>query len=955
MKAEQYKKLLNASVKTSELLLSNQPLNEVINSVLEIVGLAANVDRVYIFENTYENNKLACLNYKWEWCNTGIEPQIDLDLLQGVPWDVFDYLKNPLSNGEYYCTNVKDISDKQFKETLEIQDIKCIIFTPIIFDNHFWGFAGFDDCKQERDWEDIEINTLYAICSNIALYLKRTQISKELSNKYVELELQKDFYENILNNIPSEVIVWDNKQRYVFVNKHAVANEDVRRWLIGKTDREYCTYRNKSLSLAEGREQLFNEIKNTGKAASREEKFNLPDGKYRKHIRFVQPVFNKKNKLEHAIGFSLDITKISEQEEIINKQNEAIKNSPDGIALLDANGHYYFMNRAHEAIFGYEEGELIGKHWSILYDTDGINYINKEVMPLLVKNGTWNGESKGITKNNKYIFQEITLKFLPDGSLLCITRDVSELKNNYHIIEEANHKLELAINNANLGMWTWNPKSDEVESNNIFKQMFYFLHDENGKFIKNGFKSWILAIDDKYRSNVENAINKVVKRVKNENDIDFSFEYRLADNFGGKWFLTFGRVVSYDEFDMPKSVIGFTIDTTTHKISEEKIKQSEKKYKDLVENLREVVFETDNQMRFTYLNPSWETLTGYSIKHTLSKPMLFFFHPEVKNDQITLINNFGLDNNRQHLHTELRLIKNDGSDLWVDIELNKTDEKLNTNNGHYWGSMENITARLLAEIELKNALEKEKQLGELKSRFVNMASHEFRTPLAGIRSSAELIMLFARKNNEVYNKLIEMGIDKKIQYIISDVDKVTSIMTDVLTMGKIEASKIKYSPALGNIASFIQQVIHEEATRYVEGSKINLINNVESCNILFDHTLLRHAFSNILNNAIKYSPHHTEINVYTNTTKDFFEVCVEDFGIGIPENELPFSFDSFFRSTNAENIPGTGLGLHISKYFIQLHHGEINIKSMLNKGTTVCFKIPLLVQKTEMPDAVLMQ
>lgn len=941
MKSEQYKKLLNASVKTSELLLGNQPLDQVINDVLGIVGKASGVDRVYIFQNTFEQGKLACLNYKWEWCNDGIEPQIELEILQGVPWDAFDFLKKPLTNGEYYWANVKEIEEGEFKQALELQDIKCVIFTPIIYDNHFWGFAGFDDCQNERAWEDVEINTLYAICSNIALYLKRTKISNELSNKYIELEQQKNFYENILNNIPSEVVVWDNQQRYVFVNKHAVVNEEIRSWLIGKTDREYCIYRNKSLLLAEGREQLFNEIKTTEKAASREERFDLPDGKYRKHIRFVQPVMNQNKELEYAIGFSLDITKLSEQEEIINKQNEAIKNSPDGIALLDTQGKYYFMNKAHEAIFGYNEGELIGKPWSILYDNQELSRIKTEIFPILNQQGIWSGETKGLTKDGKYEFQEITLKYLPDQSLLCVTRDVSELKHNYYKIEEANHKLELAINNANLGMWTFDSRESMFESNTIFKQMFYFLFNDDGSFRTDAYELWLNAIDTKHRKLVIDTFTDVVTKVKTEAEINFNIEYKLSDAYGGKWMLTFGKVVSFDEYDTPKTVIGFTIDTTTRNLSEEKIKKSEKKYKDLVENLREVVFETDNELKFTYLNPSWETLTGYSIKQTIGRPFSFFFHPELKKQQAALLHEFGSDPTIEHLHTELKFIKNDGSDLWVDIELKKADQTLDLSNGACWGSMENITARLTAEQELKNALEKEKQLGELKSRFVNMASHEFRTPLAGIRSSAELIMLFARKNDSLYQQLVDIGIDKKIQYIISDVDKVTSLMTDVLTMGKIEASKIKYSPIEDDVVAFIEKVIQEESVRHVEGCKINLIKKSTECLLSFDPTLLRHAFTNIVNNAIKYSPNHTDVNIYLDVEAQNFKVCVEDFGIGIPENELPFSFDSFFRSTNAENIPGTGLGLHITKYFVELHHGQISITSQLNKGTTVCFTIPL--------------
>jgi GAF domain-containing protein len=242
---EQYNQLFHAVLYSSEALISNKSEQEAINDVLSVLGVAAAVDRVYIFRNSFENGEYAYLHYDYEWVKEGIEPQIGSELLATVPWSNLFWLKDTLLSGASYMVTVNELEPGEFRETLELQDIKSVLFTPIIFDEKLWGFIGFDDCTHYRKWLDIEVTTLLAISANIGSFLKRNALTRELSEQYQVMNKQKEFYETIFNNIPADIVAFNKEHKYVFLNHHAVKNKEVREWMIGKDDFEYCEWREK--------------------------------------------------------------------------------------------------------------------------------------------------------------------------------------------------------------------------------------------------------------------------------------------------------------------------------------------------------------------------------------------------------------------------------------------------------------------------------------------------------------------------------------------------------------------------------------------------------------------------------------------------------------------------------------------------------------------------------------
>ena len=187
--------LLRALAESSKLMLSNGSKKNVINQVLAILGQTALVDRTYIFKNVYQDGVLKFMNHEFEWCGEGVEPHIENPDLQNVPWEHFEDLKPILSSGNQFKANTSELTNDVFKEALEMQDIKSVLFMPIFTDYLFSGRVGFDDCKNERNWDEVDLMTLSSIASNLGAFIQRKQLRNQLDEQHKKLEFQKTFYD----------------------------------------------------------------------------------------------------------------------------------------------------------------------------------------------------------------------------------------------------------------------------------------------------------------------------------------------------------------------------------------------------------------------------------------------------------------------------------------------------------------------------------------------------------------------------------------------------------------------------------------------------------------------------------------------------------------------------------------------------------------------------------------
>ena len=238
-----------------------------------------------------------------------------------------------------------------------------------------------------------------------------------------------------------------------------------------------------------------------------------------------------------------------------------------------------------------------------------------------------------------------------------------------------------------------------------------------------------------------------------------------------------------------------------------------------------------------------------------------------------------------------------------------------------------------SEMKLKESLLKEKQLGELKTSFVSTASHQFRTPLAGIQSNSELLQILSNKLDLETSKRFKKVTDR----IAGEITKMTELMDDVLILGKLTSGNVDCNPQELNLVDFCQKLCKRFSNLQSDGRGISMLTTGKPYNVNLDPKLLTQALSNLLSNAFKYSKGKQNPELAISFKPNKLVLTVKDYGIGIPKEDFPMLFQPFFRANNVSEIKGTGLGLSIAKEYIETNKAQITAKSIAGEGS--CFEI----------------
>jgi PAS domain S-box-containing protein len=244
-----------------------------------------------------------------------------------------------------------------------------------------------------------------------------------------------------------------------------------------------------------------------------------------------------------------------------------------------------------------------------------------------------------------------------------------------------------------------------------------------------------------------------------------------------------------------------------------------------------------------------------------------------------------------------------------------------------------VIERKKAEEEARKSLEKERELNELKSKFVSIASHEFRTPLSTVMSSASLIQQY--KDKKDYDKQ-----DKHILRIKSSVNHLTQILNDFLSLGKLEEGKVDLLFETLDLKAFLADLTEEVNSFLKEGQAVKVRFDDDVDEVETDSRILRNIFFNLISNASKYSDANKTIDITCKRSSGRIILAIKDYGIGIPQEDQKHLFDRFYRASNAGNIQGTGLGLNIVRRYVELIRGEISFESEYEKGSTFYISIP---------------
>ena len=246
---------------------------------------------------------------------------------------------------------------------------------------------------------------------------------------------------------------------------------------------------------------------------------------------------------------------------------------------------------------------------------------------------------------------------------------------------------------------------------------------------------------------------------------------------------------------------------------------------------------------------------------------------------------------------------------------------------------EEVTERKKAEEEVRKSLEKERELNELKSKFVSIASHEFRTPLSTVMSSASLVQQYMDRHETE-------KVTRHVQRIKSSVNHLTGILNDFLSLGKLEEGKIEVIKEAILPSDFLNEVNEEISPTLKEGQHLEIECLANASTLISDPRVLRNILFNLISNASKYSEAGKIIYIQCGGTAKEISFAIRDEGIGIPDDDQKHMFERFFRASNAGTIQGTGLGLNIVRRYVELLNGTIHFNSEYGRGSTFTVTIP---------------
>lgn len=375
-------------------------------------------------------------------------------------------------------------------------------------------------------------------------------------------------------------------------------------------------------------------------------------------------------------------------------------------------------------------------------------------------------------------------------------------------------------------------------------------------------------------------------------------------------------------------------DITHRKKAEEALRESEGKFRALFEaSSQGVVLHDDKQ--YLEVNPALAQMLGYEspdqligLNPGLTSPTT---QPDGQNSVEGALKHIQECLTQGNVRFDWMAKRKNGEEIPVEVILTRVELG---GKQIIQAAVIDITQRKAAEAELLKSLAREKELGQLKSNFVSMVSHEFRTPLGVIMSSAEILE----------NYLDQLEPEDRREQLVSirkNTRRMADLMEEVLVLGMVEAGKLDYKPTALDFPAFCRRLV-DELQSATNNKCLVQISTPEDVNSAFaDERLLQHVFNNLLSNAVKYSPAGSTVHFEIERDADSAVCRIRDHGMGIPDSDLERLFSAFYRGRNAGQVPGTGLGLTIVKRCVELHRGKIKVESTVGRGTTVTVKLPL--------------
>ncbi len=616
-----------------------------------------------------------------------------------------------------------------------------------------------------------------------------------------------------------------------------------------------------------------------------------------------------------ALAVVRDITQQRRNEAKIAFMARMVDNTNEGMYSVTNDFKVLTWNKGAEEIYGFKAEEVIGRSvYDFIRSTLTVEQRTK-IREKIKSSEKWQDELEHFTKEGKLIHILASTSAIKNASgetigFVSIARDITERKETEKQLEflaTITRSIEdvMMVTDRNFNITRWNARAESLlgwSAEEMIGKPASFLRVKN---LTPNHESVLPILAEKGYWHGESIVVS-----KTDVPIHFMSTYSIIR-------------------DAKNQTSGYLIlarDITAENISQDRIR----KLALLVESTSEAVISVSERFRINTWNKGAENLFGYTYDEVRGERLVTVLKADLTQQERA---SFRQQVMEKGFVTDSRYFKNRNDKvIFCSISI-KAMKGENAGTEGYAVVINDLTKIKQAEQELIQALQQEKDLVEMKSRFVSIASHEFRTPLATI----SLASGFLRKHNQ---KLTPAQLDEKFTNIDRQIYQMTQLLDDVLVIGKSEAGKL--SPVYSQISGDVIERLGREALNGHRNSHIlNIRENNRVPFFVSDEKLLRNIIFNLINNAAKFSPESSEVFMDIDWRSSAVVITVEDRGIGIPADDLKNLFTSFSRGSNVGAIEGTGLGLAIVKKAVELLHGTIDVTSTENVGTRFTVTLPL--------------
>jgi len=607
--------------------------------------------------------------------------------------------------------------------------------------------------------------------------------------------------------------------------------------------------------------------------------------------------------------------------------------SPRAIFMLDLEGRVKIWNPAAEQMFGWKEDEVINHPSPIPLDEQLEDSTTIQNSVLQGKTYT-RLEMSRFKKDGSAIDIIFSAAPLPDtngeiSGLVAVIADISEQKRQ----AEQVRLLQSVVVNTNDAVIVTEAESIDAPGprilyvNEAFTRITGYKPEEVlGKTprILQGAKT-----DQAQLQKVRSALSRwesITVEVINycKDGSEFWNEFSLVPVANAKGWYTHWIAVQRD--------------TTERKQVEQALRQSEERFRSLIENALDIIMILDPDGTIGYVSPSVEKVLGYAVTELVGANVNAFIHPEdlpisQSFPQVTLRDRLTNNNQAEILNPiEFRHRHQDGS--WRILEAISQPFADSAATLRVMVNARDITERKRLD-EIWLALEREKELSALKTRFFSMASHEFRTPLSTALAAAQVLENSQQEWDNTEKRL------RNLHRIQDSVRNMVQLLDDILTINRAETGKLAFNPKSLALEAYCRHFVEEMQLNAGNLHHLTFSCQGKSQHVCLDEKLLQSMLSNLLSNAIKYSPQGGNISLSLQFQSGNLIIKVQDQGIGILMEDQKQLFEPFHRGKNVKTISGTGLGLVVVKKCVDLHQGNISIRSEVGRGTTCVINIPL--------------